>query len=83
MAKDEPVEYLGGEVLVTPETVQNGKPEIHEQTKKATNVSSEPIRSDVLVIGAGFSGITAIHRVRKLGLSVKCLESGSDFGGVW
>ena len=38
---------------------------------------------DALVIGAGFSGITAIHRFRKLGLKVKCFESGGDFGGVW
>ena len=34
-------------------------------------------------VGAGFSGITAIHRFRKLGLKVKCFESGGDFGGVW
>ncbi|EME78106.1 uncharacterized protein MYCFIDRAFT_191354 [Pseudocercospora fijiensis CIRAD86] len=41
------------------------------------------IKADVLVIGAGFSGITAIHRFRKEGMTVKCFESGEDFGGVW
>lgn len=46
--------------------------EIHEQ-----------IQADVIVIGAGFSGITAMHRLRKHGLSVKCLEAGGGFGGVW
>lgn len=38
---------------------------------------------DVLVIGAGFSGITAIDRLRKIGLKVKAFESGTGFGGVW
>ncbi|EXJ86201.1 hypothetical protein A1O1_06571 [Capronia coronata CBS 617.96] len=38
---------------------------------------------DVLVVGAGFSGISALYRLRKLGLTVKVFESGGDFGGVW
>ncbi|KAF5010398.1 hypothetical protein FDECE_3450 [Fusarium decemcellulare] len=40
-------------------------------------------QSDVLIIGAGFSGISALYRARKLGLRAKVLEAGSDFGGVW
>ncbi|KAK4565809.1 hypothetical protein LTR86_003658 [Recurvomyces mirabilis] len=76
-------EVLGGEVLVTPETAPNGA-HVHEDIKPADNaVPKETLECDVLVIGAGFSGITAIHRFRKLGMSVKCFESGSDFGGVW
>lgn len=38
---------------------------------------------DAVVIGAGFSGIAVLYRLRKLGLKVKVLESGEDFGGVW
>lgn len=38
---------------------------------------------DVLIIGAGFSGIASLYRMRKLGLQVKIFESGDDFGGVW
>jgi len=38
---------------------------------------------DVLVVGAGLSGISTLYRLRKLGLNVKVLESGGDFGGVW
>jgi cation diffusion facilitator CzcD-associated flavoprotein CzcO len=44
---------------------------------------STTIDVDVLVVGAGFSGITAIDRFRKLGKTVKCFESGEYFGGVW
>lgn len=39
--------------------------------------------SDVLIIGAGFSGMSALYRFRKAGFNVKVLESGGDFGGVW
>lgn len=41
------------------------------------------IEVDALVVGAGYSGITAIHRIRKAGLTVKCMEASGDFGGVW
>ncbi|MDH3643096.1 MAG: NAD(P)/FAD-dependent oxidoreductase, partial [Gammaproteobacteria bacterium] len=40
-------------------------------------------RPDVLVVGAGFAGMYAVHRFRSLGLSVKVLEAGSDVGGTW
>jgi len=38
---------------------------------------------DVLVVGAGFAGMYAVHRFRSQGLSVKALEAGSDVGGTW
>ncbi|KAK5091362.1 hypothetical protein LTR05_001545 [Lithohypha guttulata] len=38
---------------------------------------------DVIIIGAGFSGIATLYRVRKLGLKPLILESADDFGGVW
>ena len=38
---------------------------------------------DVLVVGAGFAGMYAVHRFRELGLTVKALEAGSDVGGTW
>jgi cyclohexanone monooxygenase len=40
-------------------------------------------QTDVLVVGAGFAGMYALHRFRTLGLSVKVLEAGSDVGGTW
>ncbi|KAH7080803.1 hypothetical protein FB567DRAFT_113269 [Paraphoma chrysanthemicola] len=38
---------------------------------------------DVIIVGAGFSGISALHRLRKEGLKAHIFEAGSDFGGVW
>jgi cation diffusion facilitator CzcD-associated flavoprotein CzcO len=39
---------------------------------------------DVLVIGAGFGGLAALHRFRdQLGYSVRALEAASGPGGTW
>ena len=38
---------------------------------------------DAIVIGAGVSGLYALHKLRKLGLSVRVFEAGSDIGGTW
>ncbi len=38
---------------------------------------------DVIVVGAGFAGMYAIHRFRELGLNVQVFEAGSDVGGTW
>lgn len=42
-----------------------------------------PTHYDTVVIGAGFGGLRMLHEARKLGLSVKVLEAGSDVGGTW
>lgn len=39
--------------------------------------------TDVLVIGAGFSGLYALHRLRSLGFSVRVLEQADGVGGTW
>lgn len=41
------------------------------------------ITKDVIIIGGGLSGISALYRTRKLGLDGIILEAGDDFGGVW
>lgn len=38
---------------------------------------------DVVVIGAGFAGLYALHRFRSDGLSVQVFEAADDVGGVW
>lgn len=38
---------------------------------------------DVLVVGAGFAGLYAVHAARKAGLDVLCLEAGGGIGGTW
>lgn len=38
---------------------------------------------DVIVVGAGFGGLRALHALRKLGKSVQVIEASDDVGGVW
>ena len=38
---------------------------------------------DVIVVGAGFSGLYALHRLREQGLRVRVLEKADDVGGTW
>jgi cation diffusion facilitator CzcD-associated flavoprotein CzcO len=46
--------------------------------------SSEPASEvDVLVVGAGITGIYQLHRAREAGFSVQLLEAGDGVGGTW
>jgi cation diffusion facilitator CzcD-associated flavoprotein CzcO len=38
---------------------------------------------DVLIVGAGFAGLRALHVLRGRGLSVHLVEAGDDVGGTW
>jgi cation diffusion facilitator CzcD-associated flavoprotein CzcO len=38
---------------------------------------------DVVVIGAGLSGMYQLYRLRELGLRTRVFEAGSDVGGTW
>ena len=49
-------------------------------------MSSPPdvLELDAVIVGAGFSGIYTLHRLRnELGLKVKIIDAGSDLGGTW
>ncbi|VUC26613.1 unnamed protein product [Clonostachys rosea] len=41
------------------------------------------IAADIVVVGGGFGGCSALYWLRKVGYNVKLIEAGSDFGGVW
>ncbi len=49
--------------------------------------ASEPTRLaedlDVLVVGAGITGIYQLYRAREAGFSVQLLEAGDGIGGTW
>ncbi|KRA60381.1 cyclohexanone monooxygenase [Caulobacter sp. Root655] len=45
--------------------------------------SLQPSRIDALVIGAGFGGMYAVHKLSGMGLTVQGIEAGGDVGGVW
>jgi cation diffusion facilitator CzcD-associated flavoprotein CzcO len=38
---------------------------------------------DVMIIGAGVTGLYALYRLRALGLSVRAFEAGGGVGGTW
>src|SRR5882757_11302746 len=44
---------------------------------------TEPETLDVLVVGAGYSGLYLLHRLRAQGLSVRVVEAGDGVGGTW
>ncbi len=48
---------------------------------KADNIGEQ--NYDVIVVGAGFAGMYALHHLRGLGFSVHVLEAGGDVGGTW
>src|SRR5262245_66413935 len=38
---------------------------------------------DAVVIGAGVSGMYALHHLREMGFSVRVYDGASDVGGTW
>nr|WP_253900447.1 NAD(P)/FAD-dependent oxidoreductase [Mycobacterium asiaticum] len=38
---------------------------------------------DVVVVGAGFAGLYALHKLRGQGLSVRVIEAAPELGGTW
>jgi cyclohexanone monooxygenase len=49
----------------------------------ATNTNGEVKKLDAVVVGAGFAGLYALYRLRKMGLRVQVLEAGKGIGGTW
>lgn len=53
-------------------------------TKERPGTNREATDVDALIIGAGFSGLYMLHRLRDhLGLSTRVVEAGDDVGGTW
>ena len=40
-------------------------------------------RYDAIVIGAGVSGLYALHHLREMGMSVRAFDGATDVGGTW
>ncbi|TVY54385.1 Baeyer-Villiger monooxygenase [Lachnellula suecica] len=51
--------------------------------ENAERDASRDFYTEVLIVGGGFGGVYALYKFRQLGLNVKLVEAGSDFGGVW
>lgn len=55
---------------------------VSHETDSPTDVA--PVREyDVIIIGAGISGLYQLYRLRELGLRVLVLEAGTGVGGTW
>src|SRR5881394_2790556 len=38
---------------------------------------------DTVIVGAGFSGLYMLHRLRQAGISARVYEAGESVGGTW
>ena len=52
-------------------------------TSISQNSSTAARRLDVVIVGAGFGGMYAVHKFNAMGLKIQGYEAGSDVGGVW
>ena len=55
------------------------QPEQPTQPAKA----HQPEHTDLVIVGAGFTGIYMAHKARELGLSIVAFERGGGVGGTW
>lgn len=46
-------------------------------------IAGRDVDHDVLIIGAGMSGMYQLYRLRALGLDVQVVEAGTGVGGTW
>jgi cation diffusion facilitator CzcD-associated flavoprotein CzcO len=51
----------------------------HQTPRKSGSIE----HYDVVIIGAGVSGMYALHHFREMGLSVRVYDGASDVGGTW
>ena len=51
--------------------------------ERSTASGSSGALLDVIVVGAGFAGVYALYKFRRLDFSVRAFEAGDDVGGTW
>ncbi len=49
----------------------------------SSNASPDTQTLDALIVGAGFSGMYMLHKLRGLGFNTRVVEAGSGVGGTW
>ena len=55
----------------------------NQETQPADEATSGATELDAVVVGAGFSGLYMLHRLRELGLSTRVFEVADGVGGTW
>jgi cation diffusion facilitator CzcD-associated flavoprotein CzcO len=67
----------------------NDKARLNALTKYGGDMNNKGMNNsineklDVLIIGAGFSGLYQLYHLRKRGYKVHLVDAGKDVGGVW
>lgn len=57
---------------------------MNTSTNTTPSIKTAPKAFDAIIIGAGFSGLYQLHKLRdELGLNIRVLEKGSGVGGTW
>src|SRR5215212_8818362 len=56
---------------------------VQESSGDRRPMDTTAVDVDVLVVGAGITGIYQLHRAREAGFSALLLEAGSGVGGTW
>ncbi|PYH88406.1 putative flavo protein [Aspergillus ellipticus CBS 707.79] len=51
--------------------------------RSTEGIYADNLETDVLIVGAGFSGIYCLHELRKLGLKTVIYEASTEIGGTW
>ncbi len=54
-----------------------------EATVPTSSAGAELRRCDVVIVGAGFSGMYMLHHLRELGFRAQAIEAAGDVGGTW
>jgi cation diffusion facilitator CzcD-associated flavoprotein CzcO len=62
-----------------------GDPDEREATRsgRRKRVYRFGVALDAVVVGAGFAGLYALHKLRSQGLAVRVFEAAPDVGGTW
>jgi cation diffusion facilitator CzcD-associated flavoprotein CzcO len=57
--------------------------QVREKKLAVQNNTRDETAYDVVIVGAGLSGMYQLHKLRKLGFSVRLLDGADDLGGTW
>jgi cation diffusion facilitator CzcD-associated flavoprotein CzcO len=75
------IQHPNPEASIMQRTLFTTSPSTHSRSD--TPQSTPDYSLDALVIGAGFAGCYALHKLRLAGFKSQILEAGTDLGGVW
>lgn len=66
-----------------PERVIKAELSQYARRRDITGPYADNLDLDVLIVGAGFSGIFLLYEMRKQGYKTTLYDAGTGFGGTW